>query len=206
MTKRTGELAEHIITHAGAAKRFLVAIAGPPGSGKSTLAEEIAGELAARGESAAVVPMDGFHMDNAVLEEKRLLERKGAPQTFDIRGLLDILKALHQGDEEVLVPLFDRARELSIAAARAVPVHTRFILIEGNYLLLDEPGWMDLAEAIDLSVMLAPPENVLEERLLRRWLDLSLAPDTAREKVVQNDLPNGRLVRTRSRKADVTLC
>lgn len=205
MTFSAEEIADHVVRRAAASQRYIVAIAGPPGSGKSTLAEKIAQELNARGQCAAVVPMDGFHMDNAVLSEKGLLDRKGAPQTFDVRGLLDIVQALHAADGEVLVPLFDRSRELSIAAARTVPVQTRFVLLEGNYVLLDEPGWADLAKMIDLSVMLLPPEELLEHRLTKRWLDLGMDPPAAHRKVQSNDLPNGRLVRTRSRPADIIL-
>jgi pantothenate kinase len=197
--------ADAILLQAEGRSRFLVAIAGPPGSGKSTLAEELAAELRNRSEQTAVVPMDGFHMDDAVLREKGLLTRKGAPQTFDVRGLVDIARALRQGDDEVLVPLFDRSRELAVAGARVVERQERFVLIEGNYLLLDEPGWDRLAQLFDWSIMLLPPEDVLEERLMRRWLDLGLDVDAARAKVADNDLPNGRLVRMRSRQADVTL-
>ena len=38
-------------------------------------------------DSAAVVPMDGFHYDDAVLTAKGLRQRKGAPETFDYRRL-----------------------------------------------------------------------------------------------------------------------
>ena len=205
MTIQMIRIAEDLLRQAAMAGRIIVAIAGPPGAGKSTFAEQLAEALRASGNSAAIVPMDGFHMDDAVLREKGLLSRKGAPQTFDLRGLLDIVRALRSGQEEVLVPLFDRDRELAIAAARPVPPQVRFVLIEGNYLLLDEPDWTTLAGLIDRSIMLLPSEDVLERRLMRRWLDLGLDEDTARSKVAENDLPNGRLVRTRSRKADLTI-
>lgn len=205
MSSDASLIADGILAQAEGSTRFLVAIAGPPGSGKSSLADELALELRSRGEFAAIVPMDGFHMDDAVLREKGLLTRKGAPQTFDVRGLLDIARALRQGDDEVLVPIFDRSRELAMAGARVIDRQERFVLIEGNYLLLVEPGWDKLAQLFDWSLMLLPPEDVLEERLMRRWLDLGLGADAARAKVADNDLPNGRLVRMRSRPADVTL-
>ncbi|WP_029617854.1 nucleoside triphosphate hydrolase [Pseudorhizobium marinum] len=198
-------IADGILRQAEGSTRFLVAIAGPPGSGKSTFADELASDLRSRGELAAIVPMDGFHMDDAVLREKGLLSRKGAPLTFDVRGLVDVVRALRRTDDEVLVPLFDRTREQAIAGARAIDPQDRFVIVEGNYLLLDEPGWEKLAHLFDWTIMLLPPEEVLEERLMRRWLDLGLDADAARAKVADNDLPNGRLVRMRSSPADVTL-
>ena len=63
MTVSTEEIAGEVINRAGDARRFLIGIAGPPGSGKSTMADNLAAALKARGESAAVLPMDGFHMD-----------------------------------------------------------------------------------------------------------------------------------------------
>ncbi|MBA4784256.1 MAG: nucleoside triphosphate hydrolase [Rhizobiales bacterium] len=205
MSSDASLIADGILAQAEGSTRFLVAIAGPPGSGKSSLADELASELRGRGEFTAIVPMDGFHMDDTVLRERGLLPRKGAPQTFDVRGLVDIARALRRTDDEVLVPLFDRTRELAIAGARAIDRRDRFVLLEGNYLLLDEPGWEKLAHLFDWTIMLLPPEDVLEQRLMRRWLDLGLDAEAARAKVAGNDLPNGRLVRMCSRPADVTL-
>ena len=60
-------------------RRLMVAIAGPPGSGKSTLATELVGALnEGGGGSAALLPMDVYHLDNRILEQKGLLARKGA--------------------------------------------------------------------------------------------------------------------------------
>lgn len=200
----TAAITNEIATRAANRQRFLIAIAGPPGAGKSTIVEQLAAALLERGLQTAIVPMDGFHMDDAILRERGLLERKGAQETFDVRGLLDIVRAVRQGSEDVLVPLFDRTRELAIAAARAIRPQDRIVLIEGNYLLLDEPRWVELATLFDFSIMLLPSEDVLEDRLLQRWLELGLEPAAAQAKVEGNDLPNGRLVRDRSRKADLT--
>lgn len=181
--------------------RLTVAIAGPPGAGKSTLAERLAGALAARSVPASVLPMDGFHMDNGLLAERGLLKRKGAPETFDVRGLADILRAVRTG-EEVLAPVFDRDRELAIAAARAIPAGPQAVVAEGNYLLLDEEPWRGLAPLFDLTVMLAPPEAELRRRLDARWRHYRLSEEAILDKLDGNDLPNGRRVLGNSRKAD----
>lgn len=198
-------MASEIIRRAGDTRRFLIAIAGPPGSGKSTLADELRASLKARGERAEVLPMDGFHMDNAILIDRGLLARKGAPETFDVRAFLDIIRAVRPADQEVLIPVFDRSRELSIASARVVSLEHRFIIVEGNYLLLDEGKWAELEGLFDYSVMLAPPVPVLEQRLLDRWIGYGLTEEVARAKAHGNDLPNGRLVLESRRRADVTL-
>jgi pantothenate kinase len=199
------DVAGEIVARAGDAKRFLVAIAGPPGAGKSTLAENVAKALRAKGESAEVLPMDGFHMDNAVLIEKGLLKRKGVPESFDVRAFLDIVKAVRAADQEVLVPVFDRSRELAIASARIVSADDRFIVVEGNYLLFSQGKWAELEGLFDYSIMLAPPMEVLEERLWARWRGYKLDEEAAHAKVYGNDLPNGRLILENRRPADVTI-
>ena len=204
MSVSLDDVAGEIIARAGNAKRFLVAIAGPPGAGKSTLADKVAKALKARGESAEVLPMDGFHMDNAVLIEKGLLKRKGVPDSFDVRAFLDIVKAVRAADQEVLVPVFDRSREIAIASARIVSADHRFIVIEGNYLLLNQGKWAELEGMFDYSIMLAPPMEVLEERLWARWRGYDLDEEAARAKVYGNDLPNGRLILENRRRADAT--
>ncbi|KAA1185797.1 nucleoside triphosphate hydrolase [Rhizobium tropici] len=205
MSVSLDDVAGEIIARAGNAKRFLVAIAGPPGAGKSTLADNVAKALEARGESAEVLPMDGFHMDNAVLIEKGLLKRKGVPESFDVRAFLDIVKAVRAADQEVLVPVFDRSRELAIASARIVPADHRFIVVEGNYLLFSQGKWAELEGLFDYSIMLAPPMEVLEERLWARWRGYDLDEEAASAKVYGNDLPNGRLILENRRRADVTI-
>jgi len=205
MTMTTEEIARTLINRAGDKRRFIVAIAGPPGAGKSTLADALVVALQALGESAEVLPMDGFHMDNGVLQEKGLLSRKGAPETFDVRGFLDIIRAVRVAEGEVLVPVFDRSRELAIAASRVIEVSTRFVLVEGNYLLLDRAPWSALDGEFDYEILISPPVATLEEGLMDRWRGYGLSEEAAREKTQGNDLKNGALVRDHCRGADIIL-
>ncbi len=205
MTARIDDIVGEVLNRAGNSRRFLIGIAGPPGAGKSTMADNVSSALKAMGESAAVLPMDGFHMDNAVLIERGLLARKGIPETFDVRGFLDIIRAVRPADQEVLVPVFDRSRELAIASARPIDPQDRFIIVEGNYLLFTEGKWAELDGIFDYTIMLAPPMEVLEERLWDRWRGYQLTEEEASAKVYGNDLPNGRLILENRRPADMTL-
>ncbi|WEX77860.1 nucleoside triphosphate hydrolase [Sinorhizobium numidicum] len=198
-------LRDEVLKRAAGAGRFIVAIAGPPGAGKSTLSEALAAAIAEAGEKVAVLPMDGFHMDNAVLEQKGLLLRKGAPETFDVRSFISTLAAVRANDGEVLVPVFDRSRELAIASARAIVPETRIILVEGNYLLLDEAPWNRLDGAFDCSIFIDPGIEVLEQRLLKRWYEHGYDDEAARKKAFGNDIPNARRVIGNRRVSDLVI-
>ena len=201
----TGALADHILSRQGSA-RMIVAIAGAPGAGKSTLADALCIALNARRPGVAVVmPMDGYHLDNAILDARGLRARKGSPPTFDVNGLACDLARVRAADRPVILPVFDRDLDLARAGAREVGPEVPVILIEGNYLLLDDDPWRDLAPLFDLTVFLRVPEAELERRLIDRWLHYGHDPDSARARALGNDIPNARLVATTSRPADITL-
>ena len=185
--------------------RRIVAIVGAPASGKSTVSEALVDALNARHPGAtALLQMDGFHLDDPLLEERGLRQRKGSPETFDVGGLCGLLSRLRDGREpEVFAPRFDRSIEISRGGAVAIPVSARTIVVEGNWLLLDQPPWRDVADAFDLSVAIAPSEDLLRDRLMARWAHLGA--DVARRKTEENDLPNARLVKSQSRPATYLL-
>lgn len=183
-------------------RRALVALAGAPGSGKSTLAEAL---LSALGEGAAIMPMDGYHLDNALLDQRGDRPRKGAPWTFDVAGLARDLARLRADDGPVLVPVFDRRLDLSRASAREIGPEARLVIVEGNYLLLNQSPWDALAPLWDLTLALDVPEDVLRARLIARWLDHGHDPAAAEARALANDLPNALTVRAHSRPADLVI-
>ena len=198
LLKQIADLPRHAQT------RHLVAIAGAPGSGKSTLADQLAEALRAAGQSVSVVPMDGFHLDNAILQARDMLHRKGAPETFDAAGFARMIDALTQR-QDVVIPTFDRARDIAIAGARIVPADADVIVVEGNYLLFDDPAWAQLADLWSLSVRLDVPFDVLRARLVQRWLDNGYDAEAAVQKAEGNDLANARRILDHALDADVVL-
>ncbi|TFF25303.1 nucleoside/nucleotide kinase family protein [Jiella endophytica] len=185
-------------------RRSIVAVAGSPGAGKSTLAEWLVGELdRLRPGAAAVLPMDGFHFDDIVLEARGDRPRKGAPHTFDTGGLAATLKRLVETlDADIAVPVFDRAIEIARAGARIIGPKVRTIVAEGNYLLLDDPAWAPLRESFDRTVMIDVPEAELRRRLTERWIGYGLSGEALEAKLEGNDFPNMRTVLTTSVAAD----
>jgi len=182
--------------------RKLIAISGPPGAGKSTLAEALEVEIAALGRSVAVIPMDGFHLDNRLLEPRGILARKGSPQSFDAAGFVELVSRIADG-QDVIYPVFDRDRDIAIAGASHLPADTEFVLFEGNYLLLKDEPWARLSAFWQFSVMTDPGLETLKARLLDRWLEQGLARTDARARRDQNDLPNALYVRENSQAADL---
>lgn len=196
------ELADLITARAAQVQgRFIAALAGPPAAGKSTLAADLAARL---GQGAKVVPMDGFHYDDAVLNARGARARKGAPDTFDVQGFLHLLRRLRVEDE-VAIPLFDRALEISRAGADIITAADKILIVEGNYLLLNEAPWPQALPLYDLTIWIDVPEADLVSRLMDRWARYGKTNAEARAWIEGNDLPNIRRVVAGSGEADVTI-
>ena len=194
-------------------KRILVLLAAPPGCGKTTLLSFL--EKLAR-EHEAISPiqgigMDGFHRRQEYLSshfvEKdghsvSMVEIKGAPITFDLQELTERLKKVAAG-ETCGWPVYDRL--LHNPVENALTVDGKIILLEGNYLLLDETGWRDLAGYADYSLSISADESLLRTRLIDRRVQTGVEPETAIRFVDFSDMPNVRLCLKKTRKADLRL-
>ena len=147
--------------------------------------------------------MDGFHYDDAVLDRLGLRSRKGSPPTFDVAGFEVLLKRLRAGEPDVAIPHFDRSLELSRAAAELISADTKFLIVEGNYLLLDYAPWTSLRPLYDMTVLLDVPVEELDRRLVARWDHYGRDREEARKWIDMNDLPNIRHVLEHSNVTDI---
>lgn len=195
----------HAICKLSAGKRHIIAIAGPPATGKSTLAENLCQYLNDNSlRKAALLPMDGYHYDDVLLKKLGRYARKGAADTFDVAGLKHMLQRLRLNKEEnIVTPLFDRDLEIARAGAQLIEQQSDIILVEGNYLLVDQQPWSDLGAFFDLTVFIDEPIEILKQRLRQRWIDQNFDEDGILRKLKEVDLPNGEFIRNNSRKADI---
>ncbi|SDL36850.1 hypothetical protein SAMN05661010_01462 [Modicisalibacter muralis] len=198
------DMAADILRAASDSRRYVVALAGPPGAGKSFLSELLCRRLNdCEPGVAEVVPMDGYHFDNALLEPRGLLPVKGAPETFDIDGLAQDLRRIRRGDRAVAVPVFDRPLDLARAGGRLIDPAHRIVIVEGNYLLLDRPRWSELRPLFDTTILIEVSDEVLEARLIQRWLALGQDRAGALERTHHKDMHNARLVKQHSVAPDI---
>ncbi len=184
-------------------ERALLGIVGPPGAGKSTVTAAIA---ALAPSSFTQVPMDGFHLADRVLDSRGLLGRKGAPETFDAHGFAALLTRLRgRPDHAVYAPAFERTLDQPLANALEVPASSSLLITEGNYLLLDAPGWREAREQLDAVwfIHLDPP--VRRRRLVARHMEFGKSADAAEQWVLHVDEPNADLVESTRCMADLVL-
>ena len=124
--------------------------------------------------------------------------------TFDVSAFKSTLESLLR-DDEVSVPLFDRAKDCTIPNAAKIMGGDQYVIVEGNYLLLDQEDWRDLIQFWGYSVFVEADFDELERRLINRWLDHGLDHETAKQRAHNNDLINAATVLNYRLKSDLTL-
>lgn len=180
-------------------RRAILGIAGPPGGGKSTLAETV---VAALGDRAVLVPMDGFHIAQPELVRLGRRDRMGAPDTFDAAGYVALLARLRSQDDEVVyAPAFRREIEEPVAGAIAVGPGVRLVVTEGNYLLL----WDAVRPLLDEAWYVEMDEATRLEWLTARHVEFGKTPDEAGEWVKRSDQANAAVVAATRERADVVV-
>ena len=195
------ELLEFAVGIQATERRCLMGLTGPPGSGKSTLAAYVAGSLC---PSPPVVPMDGFHLAQAVIDQKGLGDRKGSPETFDPWGFVSLVERLASpaGGGLVYAPKFDRCIEEPLAGAIPVKPADGLVIVEGNYLLLDESPWTQIRPALDLCAYLEVEDAIRIRRLVDRHMRYGKPRREAERFVRNSDEKNAQLIKATRDRAD----
>jgi pantothenate kinase len=183
-------------------RRRVVGVVGAPGAGKSTLAGQLVADLATRGFTATLLPMDGFHLPQGELRRRGRRDFMGAPDTFDVEAFVATLEQLTDVDSVVRVPGFDRAIEEPVPEAIEIPARPGFVIVEGNYLLHDRDGWERVRPLLDTVIYLAPDDAVRRQRLITRHIAFGKTPAEAEEWVTRSDDPNAALIAATASRAD----
>ena len=197
------ELVAKTILGASSVDRFLLGVAGTPGSGKSTVAKHLRRRIGL----APIVEMDGFHLSNAELERAGLLQRKGAIETFDGHGFVELLQRIrHQREgESVTAPRFDRSRDECVPDAVRIDPSDRIVIVEGNYLLSTEPPWASIRKILDLCVFLDVDAATRMQRLVRRHMSNGRSRAEARRFVLNSDERNAAIIEETRQSADLVV-
>ncbi|RIJ70492.1 nucleoside/nucleotide kinase family protein [Nakamurella silvestris] len=173
-------------------ERHFLGITGAPGSGKSTLAEDL---VRAIGPEAVLVGMDGFHLANAELHRLDRHPRKGAVDTFDAAGYVNLLRRLHAREDAVVyAPRFDRDLEESIGSAVPVPAQVQLVVTEGNYLLLEDSEWSQVRDLLDECWYVDPGEETRLARLIARHIRFGRSPEEAHARSHGSDGRNAAVI------------
>lgn len=181
--------------------RTILGITGAPGSGKSTFAAWIQQQFAPG--TAIVVPMDGFHLGNAIIEGTPLRRRKGAIDTFDAGGYLSLLRRLVRRDEAVVyAPEFRRTLDEPVAASIAVRAEVPLVITEGNYLLAEQEPWKEVRAQLDEVWFVDTPHALRLERLVARHVSFGMDQAAAEAWAHGPDEANARLIQATKPGAD----
>ena len=184
--------------------RVLIGLIGKPGAGKSTLSSYLIKNLPK--ETTALVPMDGYHLSNAQLKILGRTDRKGAPDTFDANGYVELLKRIKSNmNDEIYFPIFHREIEESIAAEGVVHPETTLVLTEGNYLLVESDGWAGVADSLTESWFVDVDNDKRMARLVARHVKYGKSPEDAHAWANGTDQRNAELIETTRMKADVVV-
>lgn len=158
-------------------------------------------QLSSRADPTFAMPvsMDGFHFTRAALsampDPDKAHARRGAAFTFDADKFLDLVVDLRNPPKSpILAPTFDHARKDPVEGDLTILETTRIVLVEGNYLALDEPVWRDARALFDEVWFVEVDLEVARRRLRERHVRAGIAKtiEEGDKRAMENDLPNGQ--------------
>jgi len=145
---------------------YIIGVAGSVAVGKSTTSRVLQALLSRwpAHPQVDIVTTDGFLYPNSVLEERGILDRKGFPESYDQRALLDFVAAVKSGHPQVEAPVYSHEAYDIIPGATTMVAQPDIVIVEGLNVLLTGEGRVVVSDFFDFSVYVDA-----EEADIRRW-------------------------------------
>jgi len=154
---------------------YVIGVAGSVAVGKSTFARILQALLGRWPNHPQVdlVTTDGFLLSNAILAHRNLMDRKGFPESYDTRSLLQFLRHVKSGQAEVSAPVYDHIAYDILTGEQIIVRQPDIVIVEGlNVLQVDREGTEFVSDYFDFSIYVDADEADIEEWYVDRFFRL----------------------------------
>ena len=151
---------------------YVIGVAGSVAVGKSTFARILQALLARWPEHPKVdlVTTDGFLFPNAVLDERGIMNRKGFPESYDTKSLLQFLRELKSGRAEVSAPVYSHVVYDIVEGQEIVVRQPDILILEGlNVLQVGVESNEFVSDYFDFSIYIDAEEDVIRDWYIERF-------------------------------------
>ncbi len=154
---------------------YVIGVAGSVAVGKSTFARILQALLARWPDHPKVglITTDGFLYPNRVLEHRGIMNRKGFPESYDTKRLLEFLREIKSGAPEVSAPVYSHVVYDIIEGERATITQPDILIVEGlNVLQVGSESNEFVSDYFDFSIYIDADEDDIEQWYIDRFLAL----------------------------------
>ncbi|GAA6112707.1 MAG: type I pantothenate kinase [Apilactobacillus sp.] len=161
---------------------FIIGISGSVAVGKSTTARllEVLLSRYFQDKKIQLITTDGFLYNSAELNRRHIMDRKGFPESYDMKSLINFLNEVKSGKPNVLAPVYSHDVYDIIPDKFDVIDQPDVLIIEGiNTLQLPSNQQIYVSDFTDFSIYIDADDDLIEKWYLERFEKLM---DTAFQK------------------------